>query len=77
MFNQIYGLREDEVIRRVRPPFIEERMEYYRTEMPSQAQNIPRGPDAMMLRWQAGKLKNFGAFFGKQGDGGEGIRHMT
>ena len=74
MFNDIYGLREDEVIRRVEPPFVEERMDYYRRERPSQAEKIPRVPDAMMLMWHDGKLKNSGVFFGRQPDGGRGYQ---
>jgi hypothetical protein len=74
MFNQVYGLREDEVIRRVEPPFVEERMDYYRRERPSQAEKIPREPDAMMIMWHDGKLKNFGVFFGRQPDGGRGYQ---
>jgi hypothetical protein len=74
MLDDIYGLREDEVIRRVEPPFVEERMDYYRTERASQAEKIPRVPDAMMLMWHDGKLKNFGVFFGKQPDGGRGYQ---
>lgn len=72
MFDQVYALTESEVIRRVRPPFIAERMDYYRRERPSQAESMPQGPDAMMFLWRNGKADADGCFFGHQPDGGRG-----
>lgn len=59
-----YGLEEDQVVRVVRPPFDAIRMKYYTVGHPSQAQAIPRGPDAMSFRWKDGQLSNWGMTFG-------------
>jgi hypothetical protein len=55
-FDEIYSLRNDEVLRCVHPPFLPERLELYRKTRHSQAAAIPRGPEAMMLRWNAGDV---------------------
>ncbi len=62
-FNEVYRLADDEILKRIAPPFIPERMEYYRAEHTSQAGMSPRGPDAMMFHWD-GQLKNWGMGFG-------------
>jgi hypothetical protein len=55
-FDEIYSLRKDEVLRCVHPPFLPERLELYRRTRQSQAEAIPRGPEAMMWRWNAGDV---------------------
>jgi len=55
-FNEIYSLGNDEVLRCVHPPFLPERLELYQRTRQSQAAAIPRGPEAMMLRWNAGDV---------------------
>jgi hypothetical protein len=62
-FEAIYRLEEGEILKRVAPPFIAERMDYYRTEHERQAQAIPRGPDHMTFHW-IGKLRSWGMRFG-------------
>ncbi|HVJ83295.1 MAG TPA: hypothetical protein VNC50_19680 [Planctomycetia bacterium] len=57
-------LPDGECVKRVPPPFPPTRLEYYRKESPGQAMAIPRGPDAMMLRYKDGKYKSWGMTFG-------------
>ncbi len=64
-FHELYRLEEGEVLRRVAPPFIAERMDYYRNEHQYQAEAIPRGPDHMSFHWN-GALRNWGMGFGQQ-----------
>ena len=59
-----YALADDQVLRRVVPPFPDERMEWYRLGNPGQADAIPRGPDAIFFRWERGGLVNNGMQFG-------------
>jgi uncharacterized protein (TIGR03435 family) len=61
-FDQVYRLEEEEVLKRIPPPFIAERMDYYRSEHSSQAQAIPRGPDYLCFHW-TGHLRNWGLGF--------------
>ena len=61
-FNAVYRLEDGEVLRRVAPPFIPQRMDYYRHEHASQAEAIPRGPDYMTFHWDK-KLKHWGMGF--------------
>jgi len=51
-FNAVYKLKDREVVRYIAPPFIDERLEYYRTEkiLQSQAKAIPRGPDFFVFK---------------------------
>jgi Leucine-rich repeat (LRR) protein len=50
-FQEVYRLEEGEVLRRIAPPFIPERADFYRLEDPSQAQAIPEPPDYFIFRW--------------------------
>lgn len=63
-FNEVYRLADNEVLKRIAPPFIAERMEYYINEHGYQAELIPRGPDVMTFYWD-GQLKNWGMTFGR------------
>jgi hypothetical protein len=69
-FEQVYGLRRGEAVRRVSPPFVEARMDFYRDLRPSQAELRPRGPDGMMIFWRDGKPQPWGMCF----SGGKGYR---
>ena len=62
-FDEVYQLEEGEVLKRIAPPFIPERMDYYKAEHESQAELIPDGPDSVTFHWD-GKLKNWGMAFG-------------
>lgn len=54
-FDAVYRLDEGEVVKRIAPPFIPERMEYYRHETdPAQVAAIPEGPDVMHFKWNNG-----------------------
>jgi hypothetical protein len=63
-FNAVYRLEEGEVLRRIAPPFIPERMDFYKTEDAHQAEMIPRGPDHMTFHWD-GTLRRWGMGFGR------------
>ena len=63
-FEAVYRLEANEILKRIAPPFILERMDFYRNDHGHQAEAIPRGPDTMMFHW-AGKLKNWGMSFGR------------
>jgi beta-lactamase regulating signal transducer with metallopeptidase domain/thiol-disulfide isomerase/thioredoxin len=65
-FNEAYRLDEGQILKRIAPPFIPERMDYYKTEHEHQAEAIPRGPDVMTFHWD-GTLKNWGMSFGATG----------
>ncbi len=72
-FETAYALSDGEVLARLIPPFIPERLVYYREKNPGQAQAIPGGPDSMFFRWDNGKLAGTGMSFG----GGQGIQVRT
>jgi RNA polymerase sigma factor (sigma-70 family) len=62
-FDAVYHLADGEVLKRIAPPFIPERMDWYRITREGQAQAIPRGPEYMTFHWD-GKLKHWGMGFG-------------
>ncbi len=64
-----YGLKKDQVIGRVAPPFPELRMTYYRVGHRSQSEAIPKGPSSMMFLWTNNRLQNWGMSFGPVPDG--------
>jgi hypothetical protein len=68
-FETAYSLSEGEVLARLIPPFIPERLVYYRATNPGQAQAIPAGPDSMFFRWENNKLARTGMSFSN----GQGI----
>ena len=49
--------RSGQALKRIAPPFIPERMDYYRIEQPGQAQSIPSGPMHLTFRWN-GSLRD-------------------
>ena len=62
-FNKVYFLEDGQVLKRIQPPFIPERKEYYRNEHSHQASLIERAPDFFTFHWD-GELKNWGMGFG-------------
>jgi len=66
-FDEVYRLEENEILKRIEPPFIPERMDYYQTTDRSQAQAIPKGPDYYCFHWN-GSLHTWGMGF--VGEGG-------
>ncbi|HEV3342947.1 MAG TPA: hypothetical protein VG125_21415 [Pirellulales bacterium] len=69
-FEAAYALSEGEVLARLIPPFIPERLVYYRVKHAGQAQAIPQGPDSMLFRWEKGTLAGTGMSFSN----GQGIQ---
>ena len=60
-----YTLAEGEVLKRVPPPFVEGRLGIYRATGAAQAEAIPDGANAMILRYDNGKLTFRGGIFGE------------
>ena len=50
-FRRTYALPDDQVIKRVAPPFSPGRLEFYRVREPAQAQAIPKPPNCMWFGW--------------------------
>jgi hypothetical protein len=63
-FDAVYRLEEGRAVKRIPPPFMAERLRYYRETNQSQARAIPRGPDYMQFRWNDDGLRNYGMGFG-------------
>ncbi|MFZ2148619.1 MAG: M56 family metallopeptidase [Sedimentisphaerales bacterium] len=68
-FDKVYHLEEEQVLKRIAPPFIPERKDYYFEQVPDQARAIPEGPRMMTFSWD-GKLDPEGGGFG-------GVRDLT
>jgi hypothetical protein len=51
-FEQIYRLDDDQILKRIAPPFIPERKDYCANE--SLDPRHPEGPATMVLRWRDG-----------------------
>lgn len=62
-FDEVYRLEQGQVLKRVSPPFIPERRDYYLNEHSRQASAISRSPDRFTFHWD-GKLKRWGVRFG-------------
>lgn len=62
-FYQVYRLEEGQVLKRIAPPFIPQRKDYYKQEHSHQAEAIERPPDYFTFHWD-GELKNWGLGFG-------------
>ena len=62
-FNKVYFLEEGQVLKRIAPPFIPERDEYYKQEESNQASHIERPPDYFTFHWD-GELRKWGMGFG-------------
>jgi hypothetical protein len=72
-FEAAYSLSDDDVLARMVPPFMPERLVYYRAQHAGQAQAIPSGPDTMFFRWTNNKLQSWGMTFSN----GKGIDVRT
>ncbi len=68
-FDKVYRLDPKQVIKRISPPFIPERNDYYFEHFQDQARAIPDGPRMMTFSWD-GKLDPNGGGFG-------GVRDLT
>lgn len=62
-FNKVYCLEDGQVLKRIPPPFIPERKEYYRNEHSRRARGTKRPPDYIIFHWD-GELKSRGQGFG-------------
>ena len=62
-FEAVYRLEKEQILKRICPPFIPERRDYYLNEHSHQASAISRSPDSFFFHW-IGKLKNWGLMFG-------------
>ncbi|MBN1973528.1 MAG: carboxypeptidase regulatory-like domain-containing protein [Sedimentisphaerales bacterium] len=62
-FNKVYFLEDGKVLKRIAPPFIPERKEYYKVEDSTQYSFINEPPDFFTFHWD-GKLNMWGGGFG-------------
>jgi len=62
-FHEVYRLTEGQAVKRIAPPFMPERLEYYRHEHASQAHDIPEPPDYFQFRWDESGLRGYGMGF--------------
>ncbi len=75
-WRQLYRLEDGEVLKRIPPPFMPERLVRYRRESPGQAEAIPRGPDRMTFHWD-GALTNWTTGFGSGNDVAWALRYAV
>ncbi len=61
-FYRVYRLEGGQVLKRIAPPFIPSRLQYYREKNATQAMAIPAGPEVMGFRWN-GQLRDNGMMF--------------
>jgi Leucine-rich repeat (LRR) protein len=61
-FEAVYRLEEDQILKRISPPFIPERRDYYLNEYSHQASLVSRSPDRFVFHWDR-KLKRWGYGF--------------
>lgn len=61
-FEEVYRLEDNRILKRIAPPFIPERRDYYVNEHSRQASAISTSPDRFIFHWN-GKLKNWGLGF--------------
>ena len=55
-FKQLYSLKGDDVLIRVAPPFLPERLDFYKRTRRSQAEAVRSEPAALLVRWVTGDL---------------------
>ena len=60
MFEQVYGLRGNEVIRQVLPPFIPERLDFYRQRGPGPMSEDLASRESLLIHWRNGKFEFWG-----------------
>jgi hypothetical protein len=63
-FEAVYRLEDGQILKRISPPFIPERRDYYLNEHSFQAKSVSRSPDRFTFHWP-GKLKNWGLAFAR------------
>ena len=61
-FEAVYRLENEQILKRISPPFIPERRDYYLNEHSGQASVISRSPDRFVFHWDR-KLKSWGLGF--------------
>lgn len=61
-FHEVYSLKDHELLRRIAPPFIPEREQYYLQMHRGRAQAVPESPDYFAFHWD-GRLRNWGLGF--------------
>lgn len=61
--NAVYRLGDNEILKRIAPPFISERKSYYAAAAPDQAERIPEPPTRIVFHWD-GELRLLGMTFG-------------
>lgn len=61
-FEAVYRLENEQILKRISPPFIPERRDYYLNEHSQQASLVSRSPDRFIFHWDR-KLKNWGLGF--------------
>ena len=61
-FEAVYHLEDDQILKRISPPFIPERRDYYLNEHSHQASLVSRSPDRFVFHWDR-KLKRGGLGF--------------
>jgi len=66
-FEAVYRLEDGQILKRITPPFITERRDYYINEHSTQAEAISRSPGIFVFHW-VGKLKNWGLSFSSKND---------
>ena len=66
-FNKVYRLENDEVLRRVAPPFIPERERYYIEKRSRRGKAIPKPPDFITFHWD-GELRLWGREYSVSGN---------
>ena len=75
-FKTVYRLKEDEVLKRLAPPYIPERAIYYRIREKDQARAIKEPPTYFLFHWRNGELKPWGlGFIGGSGLTLGGVLH--
>src|SRR5688572_8879987 len=72
-FDKAYGLAKGQALRHVPPPFIAERLDFYKWAAKSQAEAVPGGPESMTVRW-AGDNPRFGGALFSSVDAGQRLR---
>jgi thiol-disulfide isomerase/thioredoxin len=62
-FDEVYCLDDGQILKRIAPPFIPERLEFYNHEVSHQAAVIPEPPDYFSFHWEDSKIKRWGLGF--------------
>ena len=68
-FDEAYGLAKGTSLRHVPPPFIPERIDFYKWAAKAQSEAMPEGPASMTVRWAGDNPRFGGARFAGSGAG--------